>query len=41
MYRLRVWLLATEIVAIGATTRSPSVRATSKGKIVSGYQEEA
>ena len=41
MYRHWVCLLATEIVAIAAVTRSPRVLATSKGLTVSGMQEEA
>ena len=34
-------MLATEIVAIAAATRSPRILATSKGQTVSGTQEEA
>ena len=41
MYRHWVCLLATEIVAIAAATRSPRVLATSKGQTVSGTQEVA
>ena len=41
MCRLWVCLLATKIVAIAAATRSPRVRATSKGQAVSSAQEEA
>ena len=41
MYWLWVCLLAAEILAIAASTRSPRVLATSKGPTVSGMQEEA